>query len=99
MRAYFTDFGGEHLKEVLGWWSKHRPEAPTLIQEELRLALAQIRAMPDVGAPFRTVRGIAIRRLLLPRSMRLLYYSLDKKAAEILIHAVWGAQRGSEPQL
>jgi plasmid stabilization system protein ParE len=69
------------------------------VNEELRQALAQIRSMSDIGTPFRSVRGLEIRRLLLPRTKRHLYDSLDKERDEILIHVVWSTARGRGPKL
>ncbi len=98
MKAHFTEAAGAQLKEALAYWREHRPEAPRLIQEELRHALKRIRSEKVVGKHFGRIDGMAVRKLLLKRSKRHVYFSVDRDEDEILIHAVWGAQRGSEPE-
>ena len=99
MKTRFTAEAKRRIKTIRIWWRDHRPAAATLFIDELRAGLAQIRAMPDSGMPYQSCYGRRVRRVLLPRTRQFLYYSVDPARTEILVHIVWGATRGQQPNL
>jgi hypothetical protein len=38
-------------------------------------------------------------RVLMPRTERHVYYTVDDASAEVVIETIWGARRGREPKL
>ncbi len=66
MTFHFTPRACKRIKTVRDWWRINRPAAPRLFLDELRAAIAQIRATPQIGAPHRRTQGRLMRRVLLP---------------------------------
>jgi plasmid stabilization system protein ParE len=99
VKTRFTAEAKRRIKTVRNWWRDHRPAAPALFLDELRVALAQIRTMPNSGTPYRSSFGRHVRRVLLPQTQQFLYYSVDPARTEILVHIVWGAARRKQPKL
>jgi plasmid stabilization system protein ParE len=81
------------------WWRANRPAASDLFERELTEVTKSLAATPTLGTIHDTVRGKTVLRLLLARSEQHLYYSVDKKAAEVRVITVWGARRGRPPRL
>ena len=66
--------------------------------DELARVLALLSNMPMLGEPYR--RGAApsgMRRFALRRVKCYLYYTVDTKKRQILIHAIWHWSRGRGP--
>ena len=78
------------------WWREHR-EATDLFVDEFERALDAIRAMPEAGQRYRSVRGRLIRRWLMPRTGCHVYYLCDRQRDIIEIHSLWGARRRRGP--
>jgi hypothetical protein len=87
------------VKVIAEWWTKNRPSAPTLFDEELRLAIERLKESSTIGLVYETVNGEIVRRMLLPRTAQHLYYAVDSSTGVVLVHAVWGARRGRGPKL
>ncbi len=71
------------------WWALHRPEAPDLVRQELKSAIALLKAAPKMGAPYRQ----GVRRVLLPESRYQLFYVYDETADRIDVIALWSSLR------
>jgi plasmid stabilization system protein ParE len=86
-------------EQIDAWWRSNRPAAPDLFLEELSTALALLSEAPGVGAPHphRTLQGI--RRFYLARTRFHVYYAHDESAGEVVVLAVWSAQRALTPPL
>jgi len=80
------------------WWREHRPAAPLLFEDELRRALDQIRAAPNLGGAFTSRSGLEYRRVLMQETRTHVYYRLSGPD-EVRVVAVWGAARGRGPRL
>jgi plasmid stabilization system protein ParE len=74
-------------------------DAPDLFVEELEAAHSLLLEQPHTGSIFRAVGEVPIRRMLLRRTRQWLYYSVDEAQQLIIVHTVWGAERGSTPKL
>jgi plasmid stabilization system protein ParE len=79
------------------WWQKNRPASPNLFDEEMAIAIEQIRAAPKVGAPYPSSFGRTVRRLLMPKTANHVYYLAREN--DIVVVSVWGAPRGKGPKL
>lgn len=98
MNIFFTPRARARVRGIDAWWREHRPEAPNLFDEELEAAQLHIATESHLSSPWRVVGGMLIRRVLLEKTRQWLYYSVEGDD-QIIVHTVWGAQRGSEPEL
>jgi plasmid stabilization system protein ParE len=81
------------------WWRAHRREAKTLFTEELRDTQRRLAEKPDLGLLFVHRGGVAVRRLLMERTRNHVYYEVDESEGVVMIVALWGAVKGSGPDL
>ena len=81
------------------WWLQNRPKAPLLFTEEYGRALSLLEEQPRVGPAYSTYTQAGVRRLLLQKTRFHLYYTYDTEADEVVVVAVWSAQRGRPPML
>jgi len=70
-----------------------------MFEQEYERALGLLLAMPTAGVPYPTSRRPGLRRLLLPKTQYHLYFCLERDETLVLIHSVWGVQRGKAPRL
>jgi plasmid stabilization system protein ParE len=87
------------MRTIKAWWRENRLEAPELFAHELAAGLEAIVNAPGAGSEFRVIRGIRVRRFLLPRSRYHVYYRHDATNDALEVLAVWHASRGSGPLL
>jgi plasmid stabilization system protein ParE len=99
VKVKFTARGARRARLVNGWWQEHRADAPLLFQEELEEAKRQLLENPHVGRPYKRIEGRLFRQLLLERSQQWVYYRVLEEEELIVIHSIWGSQRGTEPKL
>ncbi|HWL86619.1 MAG TPA: type II toxin-antitoxin system RelE/ParE family toxin [Polyangiaceae bacterium] len=78
------------------WWRENRRGAPTLFQEELRGALAQIQREPESGRPYQAKSGREFYRVRTRRTLCYVYYEIRRKGIRVV--ALWSAVR-PEPRL
>lgn len=81
------------------WWRAHRPEARGLFAEELRDTQRRLVEKPDLGQVFVHRGGVPVRRLLMERTRNHVYYEVHESERVIMIVALWGAVKGSGPDL
>jgi plasmid stabilization system protein ParE len=80
------------------WWRSNRPDAVDLFTRELVHVLDRLRAEPDCGALYEAARfSVPVRRVLMPGSEAHVHHA--RIGDEIVVLAVWGAQRGRGPKL
>jgi plasmid stabilization system protein ParE len=63
------------IERALEWWAENRPDAPALLAQELDECLDRLHEMPDLGEVWAVRRGVEIRRVLLPRTKKKLYFT------------------------
>lgn len=85
------------IRESVRWWRENRPAARNAISHELRRAFRLLRAQPAIGTRATNVSLASVRRILLARVHRHLYYRVSRGQDEIEVLAFWNAQGGSEP--
>ena len=86
------------LRLQLDWWDEHRPDAPHMLEVELRRVLTLLKAHPFMGVEARDARTPGVRRVLL-RTEHVLYYRVNTKAGFIDILRAWHMSRGQAPKL
>lgn len=85
-----------HILEIDAWWRVHRDKAPNRFHEELEEVLETVSTIPAAGSRFSHPSG-DVRRMLLRVTRHHVYYV--EREDHVLVVAVWGAVRGSGPNL
>ena len=82
------------------WWKANRPKAPMLFAMELADARMTIAEKPDIGSVY-AVRagGVIVRRVLMPKTRTHVFYEVREDEDVVMVVALWGATRGTEPDL
>jgi hypothetical protein len=81
------------------WWRANRPLIPDLFDRELAGAKRQLEQQSELPPVYETVRGQIMRRVLLPKTERHVYYSVDDATRSVIVHVFWAARKGRGPQL
>jgi plasmid stabilization system protein ParE len=69
MKLRLTPRALAEAKRIKTWWRQNRRAAPHLFEQELKAALALIRATPGLGIAYQPSRfEVPVRRVLLPRT-------------------------------
>ncbi len=92
-----TPVSDDHIQAIDAWWRENRAAAAGLFAEELAACVELLGRMPRVGRRYRHPHVGGLRRVLLRASRHHVYYTIDE--TQIVIHAVWHAQRGADPEL
>jgi plasmid stabilization system protein ParE len=87
------------MVDALLWWSANRPKAPDRLTEEIDRAIAMIVSQPNAGSLVRNARFPNLRRVLLRKTRRHLYYFHDVARDRIEIVGFWNATSPSPPPL
>jgi plasmid stabilization system protein ParE len=87
----------EDIRVAKAWWKKNRDKAPTLLRDELKRALALLKAQPLIGEQALTEGVEGLRRFYLQGSHYFIYYAVHDEDVEVL--RLWHASRGEQPQL
>ena len=87
----------EQVRTIDTWWNRERPAAPHLFVEELAAASELLGNAPLAGRRYPHPTVSEVRRVLLRSSRYHVYYR--PQGDELVILAVWGAVRGSGPDL
>ena len=98
MKLRLSDGAQRDIETIDAWWREHRPASPLLFRDELRAAIEQIESHPESGAAYLAAKK-PYRRVVLPRSKYLLYYEYDKATGVLAVASIWGARRGTDPEL
>jgi hypothetical protein len=80
------------------WWLKNA-DYPLTFETEFEAVLLRLIEMPTWGTPYPTEKRPHLLRVLLPKSKRHVYYTLERGRTLIVIHSVWGACRKRAPTL
>lgn len=94
--SYTVVFAPEAAAEVTAiaaWWHKNRPAAPGLFQQELKQALLNVAAYPEIGVRAKMPADPDVRAVLLRRSSYLVFYDVDHDAMEIQVVRVRHGKR------
>jgi len=89
----------EQIREAVRWWRENRPAARNAISQELRRSFRLLCAQPAIGSRARNDGLQSVRRILLARVHRHLYYRVNEDQDEIEVLAFWNASSGFEPLL
>jgi hypothetical protein len=72
------------IEAMQAWWSKNRPSAPWLFLDELAQAERLLRENPTFGVVYDSYRGSPVRRVLLSRTRKHLYYRYSQERDELI---------------
>jgi plasmid stabilization system protein ParE len=97
VKIHITPRGLAEAKRRKTWWSKNRPAAPELFEEEFRAVLAMLLTTPIMGTPYEADVGFPVRRVLLKKTAYHVYFGLNGE--ELVVLSVWGARRKRGPRL
>lgn len=61
--------------------------------------LTAISARAPMGTAHGELRGKTIWRILLPKTLQHVYYTVDEASETVVVRTIWGAQRGQRPKL
>ena len=82
---------------AVAWWAENRLSAPGAVRIDLTNALSILVHHPGLGEKVETGRPLQVRRHLMSKTQRWIYYRVKGRVLEIL--SVWGAERESGPKL
>ncbi len=101
MRALVTttERADKDILEATTWWRQNRPDAPYLFEDELAEAFEHLAHQPEIGKKAPRPRIPNLRRLILARTRRHIYYEYLRKSHEVRVRSVWGAVRGRGPMI
>lgn len=85
-----------HILEIDAWWRQNRDKAPALFEQELALAFRTIAASPTAGKIYPHPDAV-VRRVIMRATRHHVYYV--ERDDHILVVAVWGAVKGSGPDI
>lgn len=93
---YSVIFAPESAAEVTAiaaWWHKNRLAAPGLFQQELKQALLNIAAFPEIGVRAKMPADPDVRAVALRRTGYVMFYDVDHAASEIHVVRVRHGKR------
>ena len=85
------------ITRAAAWWADNRPAAPGAVRIDITNALSVLVHQPGLGERVETGRPIQVRRYLMNKTQRWVYYRVKSGVLEVL--SVWGAERESGPKL
>ena len=99
MKLVIPERAQRAIEEADAWWRENRRDAPNLFADELMTALNEVRTQPEVPRAYRKTRKGIVRRVLMPKTRRHVYYLYRRAEQGVVIVTVWGAVRGKKPNL
>ena len=85
------------ITRAAAWWAENRLATPGAVRMDVTNALSILVHQPGLGEKVETGRPVQIRRYLMSRTQRWMYYRVKGDILEVL--CVWGAERGTGPML
>lgn len=95
MRVDFSARAKKELARAIRWWMDNPGGRPPVL-DAVQLAVMGIAKLPERGAPFKTMRGHQVRRLLLHSVQYYLYYRVEPH--RVLVLALWATARARAPR-
>ena len=95
-RVRFTAAAHRHFNRQRAWWIKNRDQRE-LFAIELERALEILATQPYIGSKQYSRRFVGLRKHLLRKSRYHIYYTVD--AEQLVVRALWGAQRARGPRI
>jgi plasmid stabilization system protein ParE len=85
------------ITQAAAWWADNRLAAPGAVRIDITNALSVLVLQPGLGEKVETGRPVQVRRYLMSKTQRWIYYRVKGGVLEVL--SVWGAERESGPKL
>jgi plasmid stabilization system protein ParE len=99
VRLVFSLEAEQDVEKIDAWWRENRRDTPRLFAEELAGVCAEIQRKPLIKKPYCERRGVVIRRWLMEKTGRHVYFEADVERDVVTVLRVWGARRGRGPTL
>ncbi|MBL9021941.1 MAG: type II toxin-antitoxin system RelE/ParE family toxin [Myxococcales bacterium] len=96
MSYRFSRRAALEIERTERWWRKNRPAAPDALVDEIAVAIDQVLSEPESGSPWGARQGKMVRRVLMPKTQRFLYYVFEDST--ILVLSVRSAKRARGPR-
>ena len=78
MKVRLTPRALSEAKRIKTWWRENRPAAPDLFDDEMAVAIDEIRSMPTIGTLYSATLGAPVRRVLMPATQNHVYYAVHR---------------------
>ena len=98
MKVEISKRARQNAERIDRWWRDNR-DARDLFAEEFQEAIRFLETVADAGSPWPTAKRPRLRRLLLKKTKRHLYFEIHEEGQFTRIVAVWGATRERAPRL
>lgn len=98
MKVEISTRAQREAKRLDSWWREHR-DAQELFALEFQEAVEILGTVRIPGAPWPTSRRPRLRRLLLKKTNRHVYFEIFERKQVVRIVTVWGAPRKPPPKL
>ena len=98
MRVDISKRARRDAERIDAWWREHR-DARELFAQEFQEAIRFLKTVAHPGTPFPTERRPGLRRLLLPKTERHVYFEIFDTEQVVRVVSVWGAPRERPPKL
>jgi plasmid stabilization system protein ParE len=89
----FAPEAAAEVTEIAAWWQKNRLAARGLFQQELKQALLNIAAFPEIGVRAKMPDDPDVRAVMLRRTGYVVFYDIDHAASEIQVVRVRHGRR------
>lgn len=89
----FAPEAAAEVTAIAAWWHKHRLAAPALFQQELKQALLNIAAFPEIGVRAKMPADPDVHAVVLRRTGYVVFYDIDHATSEIQIVRVRHSKR------
>ena len=98
MKVEISKRARRNAERIDAWWRKHR-DAKDLFAKEFQEAIQLLETEADPGTPRPTARRTGLRRILLKKTRRHIYFEIRDREQVVRILSVWGATRERDPEL
>jgi len=98
LHVWPTEDAEAHIRELGAWWRANRRAAKDVFKNELARVREVLADTPNIGELYEA--GVpGLRRIRLRRTPYHVYYVPRTEHGDVVVIAVWSAQRGEGPPL
>lgn len=98
MRVVFSATATREFTVAVEWWRENRPQAPTLLEDEMADVVKRLGEAPMSGQPVHHPRTKGLRRASLEGTRYHLYYRVHEKRGVVWVLRLYHMSR-MPPQL
>ena len=98
MKVEISKRARRNAERIDAWWREHR-DTKDLFATEFQEAIRFLETVAEPGTPRPTAQRPMLRRLLLKKTRRHIYFEIYDREEVVRILSVWGATRERAPKL